>query len=198
MFLHSAARSADILNPGNLAIIPQHINIVRLFLVHKFSIVNRDSDEISAIYIQYARQSSVSTFKKEVNEYCRNLWQRERKQGLMYSSYSGLKVRNSIMKMLVPNPKKVYVKMLRVQMNGFEVREILFRSKKSKTVICPYCRVVDDTAHLLFSCVSYDKHQRSFIKKLENDETLVGLLHCENKDVISALAGFIASINKFL
>ena len=28
MFLHSTARSADILNPGNLAIIPQHINMV--------------------------------------------------------------------------------------------------------------------------------------------------------------------------
>ena len=66
MFLHSTARSADILNPSNLAIIPQHINIVRLFLVHKLSIVNRDPVEIKAMYIQYARQSSVSTFKKEV------------------------------------------------------------------------------------------------------------------------------------
>ena len=46
MFLHSTARSADILNPGNLAIIPQHIIMVRLFLVHKLSIVNRDPDEI--------------------------------------------------------------------------------------------------------------------------------------------------------
>ena len=54
MFLHSTARSADILNPGNLAIIPQHNNILRLFLVHKHSIVNRDPDEIEAIYIQYA------------------------------------------------------------------------------------------------------------------------------------------------
>ena len=51
--------------------------MVRLFLVHKLSIVNRDPDEIKAIYIQYARQSSVSTFKKEVDEYCRHLWQRE-------------------------------------------------------------------------------------------------------------------------
>ena len=78
MFLLSTARSADILNTGNLAIIPQHINPVRLFLVHRLSIVNRDSDEIMAIYIQYARQSSVSTFKKEVDEYCRfNLTKRE-------------------------------------------------------------------------------------------------------------------------
>ena len=89
MFLHSTARSADILNPGNLAIIPQKVNMVRLFLVHKLSIVNRDPDEIKAMYIQYARQSSVSTFKKEVDEYCRHLWQREIKQGLMYSNYSG-------------------------------------------------------------------------------------------------------------
>ena len=68
MFLHSTARSAENLNPVNLAIIPQHYNMVRLFLVHKLSIVNSDPDEIKAIYIQYARQSSVSTFKKEVDE----------------------------------------------------------------------------------------------------------------------------------
>ena len=68
MFLHSTARSADNLKPGNLAIIPQHINMVRLFLVHQLSIVNRDPDEINAIYIHFARQSSVSTFKKEVDE----------------------------------------------------------------------------------------------------------------------------------
>ena len=67
MFLHSTARSADILNPGSLAIIPQHIIMVRLILVHKLSNVNRDPDEIKAIYIQYARHSSVSTFKKEVD-----------------------------------------------------------------------------------------------------------------------------------
>ena len=42
MFLHSTGRIADILNPGNLAIIPQHINMVRFFLVHKLSIVNRN------------------------------------------------------------------------------------------------------------------------------------------------------------
>ena len=54
MFLHSTARSADIMNPANLAIIPQHNNMVRLFLVHKLSIVNRDPDENKAIYIQYA------------------------------------------------------------------------------------------------------------------------------------------------
>ena len=53
----------------------------------------------------------------------------------MYSNYSGLKVRNSIMKMLAPYPRKVSVKTLRVLMNDFEVREVLFRSKKSKTDI---------------------------------------------------------------
>ena len=82
-------------------------------------------------------------------------------------------------------------------MDDFEVREVLFRSKKSKTDICPYCRVVDDTANL-FSCVSYQEHRRSFIKEHQNqniDETLVGLLNCENKHVINALAGFIASID---
>ena len=62
LFLHSTARRADILNRGTLAIIPEHYNMVRLFLVHKLSIVNRDPDEIKAIYIQYARQSSVRTF----------------------------------------------------------------------------------------------------------------------------------------
>ena len=198
MFLHSTARSAEVLNPGNLAIISQQIIIVRLFLVHKLSIVNRDPDEIKAIFIQYARQSSVSTFKKEVDEYCRHLWQREIKQGLMYSNYSGLKVRNIIMKMLAPYPRKVSVKTLRVLMNDFEVRDVLSRSKKSKTDICLYCRVVDDTAHFLFSCVSYQEQRRSFIKELQNqniDETLVGLLNCENKHVINALAGFIASID---
>ena len=55
------ARSADILNPGILAIKSQLI-MVRLVLVHKLSIVNRDPDEIMAIYIQYAIQSSVSSF----------------------------------------------------------------------------------------------------------------------------------------
>ena len=74
MFLHSTARSTDILNPGSLAIIPQHITMVRLFLVHKLTIVNRDPDETKVIYIQYARQSSVSTSKKEVGVYCRHLW----------------------------------------------------------------------------------------------------------------------------
>ena len=68
---------------GYLSIIPQHINMVRIFLVHKLSLVNRDPDEIEAIYIQYARQFSVSTFKKEVDEYCRHLWQRDIKQGLI-------------------------------------------------------------------------------------------------------------------
>ena len=68
MFLHSTPRSADILNPGNLAITPQHIIMVRLFLVHKPSIVNRDREEIEAKYIKYGIQSSVSTFKMEVDE----------------------------------------------------------------------------------------------------------------------------------
>ena len=98
LFLHSTARSADLLNPGSLAFIPQHIVMVRIFLVHKVSIVNRNADGIRAIYIQYARQSSVSTFKKEVDECCRHLWQQEIKRGLMYSNYSGHNVRNSIMK----------------------------------------------------------------------------------------------------
>ena len=139
-----------------------------------------------------------STLKKEVNEYCRHLWQREIKQGLMYSNYSGLKVRNSIMKMLARYPRKISVKTLRVLMNDFEIREVLFRSSKSKTDICPDCRVVDDTAHFLFSCVSYQEHRKSFIKELKKqkfDKTLVSLLNCENKHDISALAGFIASID---
>ena len=198
MFLHTTARSTDILNKANLAVISQHITMVRFFLVHKHSIVNRDPDEIKGIYIQYARQSSVSTFKKEVDEYCRHLWQREIMQCLMYSNYSGLKVGNSFMKMLAPYPRKISVRTLRVLMNDFEVREVLFRSNKSKSEICPHCRVVDDTTHFLFSCVSYQEHRRSFIKELKYqkiDETLVSLLNCENKHVISALAGFIASID---
>ena len=172
--------------------------MVRLFLVHKLSIVNRDPDEFKAIYIQYAKQSSVSTFKKVVDEYCRHLWQREIKQGFMYSNYLGRKVRNSIMELLAPYPRKISVKTLRVLMNDFEVREVLCGSKKSKTDIYPYCKVVDDTARFLFSCVSYQEHRRSFNKELQNrniDETLVGLVNCENKHVIiNALAGFIASI----
>ena len=99
--------------------------------------------------------------------------------------------------MLAPYPRKVSVETLRVLMDDFEVREVFFRSKKSKFDICPHCRVVDDTAHL-FSCVSYQEHRRSFITELLNqniDETLVGLLNCENKLVRNALAGFIASIN---
>ena len=103
--------------------------------------------------------------------------------------------------MLAPYPRKVSVRTLRVLMNDFEVRGVLFRSKKSKTDICPYCRVVDDTAHFLFFCVSYQDNRRSFINELKNqniDETLVGWLNGENKHVISALAGFIASIDLFL
>ena len=103
------------------------------------------------------------------------------------------------MKMLAPYPRKVSVKTLRVLMNEFEVREVLFRSKKSKTDICPYCKVVDDTAHFVFSCVSYQEHGKSFIiEQNQNiDETLVGLLNCENKHVINALAGVNASIDYF-
>ena len=74
----------------------------------------------------------------------------------MHSNYSGLKVREIIMEMLAPYSKKISVKTLRVVMKDFEVREVLFRSNKSKTDICPYCRVVDDTAQFLFSCVSYE------------------------------------------
>ena len=99
------------------------------------------------------------------------------------------------MKMLAPYLRKISVKTLRVLMNDFEVCEVSFRSNKSKTDICPYCRVVDDTAHLLFSCVSYQEHRRSFVKELEGqkiDETLISLLNCENKQGISPLAGFIA------
>ena len=201
MFLHPTARSADFLNPGNLAIMTQHFVVVRLFLVHKLSIENRDPDEIKAIYIQYARQSSVSTFKKEVDEYCMHSWQREIKQCLMYSTYSRLKIRNSITKMLAQYPKKISVKTLRVLMIDLEVREVLFRSSKSKTVICPICRVVDVTAHLLYCSVSYQEHRRSFIKVLKNQKngkTLVSLLNCENKHAIRALAGFVASIEQFL
>ena len=103
------------------------------------------------------------------------------------------------MKMLAPYLRKISVKTLRVLMNDFEVREVLFRSNKSKIDFCPYCRVVDDFAPFLLSCVSYQEHRRSFIKELENflknDETLVILLNCENKHVISALAGFIASLD---
>ena len=120
------------------------------------SFVNRDPDEIKAIYIQYDKQSSVSTSsRKEVDEFRRHLWQREIKRGLMYLNYSGFKVRNSNMKMLAPYPRKISVKTLRVLMKDFEVREVLCRSKKSKTDIFPYCRVVDDTAHYLFCYVSY-------------------------------------------
>ena len=53
----------------------------------------------------------------------------------------------------------------------------------------PLWRVVDDTAHFLFSCVSYQEHRKSFIRELKNqkiDETLVGLLNCENEHVRSA------------
>ena len=92
-------------------------------------------------------------------------------------------------------PRKVSIKTVRVLMNDFEV---LFRSNKSKTDICLYCKVVDDTAHFLFSCLSYQEHRSSFIEELKNrklGETLVSLLNIENKHVISSLAGFIANLN---
>ena len=108
----------------------------------------------------------------------------------MYSIYSGPKVRNSIMKIVAPYPRKISVKMLRVLLKDFEEREVLFGSNKSKTDIFPYCRVVNDTTNFLFSCVSYQEHRRSFIEELRNqkvDETLVSLLNCEKKHVISWL-----------
>ena len=97
--------------------------MVRVFLVHKLSIENRDPVKIKAINIQYARQLSVSTSTKEVDEYCRHLWEREIKQGLMYSNYSVLEVRNSIMRVLSPYPRKISVETLRVLMNDSEVRD---------------------------------------------------------------------------
>ena len=50
MFLHSIARSADYLNPSNLAVTLHHYTLATSFLVHTFSIVNRDPDDIEAIY----------------------------------------------------------------------------------------------------------------------------------------------------
>ena len=70
--------------------------------------------------------------------------------------------------MLAPYLRKISVKTLRVLMNDFEVREVLFRSNKNKTDFCPYCRVVDDFATFLLSSVSYQEHRRSFIKELRN------------------------------
>ena len=61
------------------------------------------------------------------------------------------------MKMIAPYPRKVSVKTLRVLMNDFEVREVLFGSKKSKTDICHHCRVFDETAHFFFP-VSHTKN----------------------------------------
>ena len=56
----------------------------------------------------------------------------------MYSNYPGLKVRNSIMKMPAPYPRENSVETLRVLLNDFDVREVLFSSIKSKTDICPF------------------------------------------------------------
>ena len=89
------------------------------------------------------------------------------------------------MKMREPYPRKVSVETLRILINDFGVREVLFRSKKSKTDNCPFCRVVDDTAHFLFSRVSYQEHRRNFID-LQNqniEETLVGLLNAKTSMV---------------
>ena len=72
-------------------------------------------------------------------------------------------------------------------MNDFEVREVLFRNNKSKTDICPYCRVVDDTAQFLFSCVSYGNRtfrQRRFGKKIE---TFRQVFHAETSRIILVL-----------
>ena len=48
-----------------------------------------------------------------------------------------------MMKMLAPYPSKISVETLRVLTNDFEVREVLFRSNKSKIDICPNCTVVN-------------------------------------------------------
>ena len=110
---------------------------MRLFLVHKLSTVSRDPDKIKAIYIQYARQSSVSSSKKEVDEYCRHLWQREKKQGLMYSKYSGPKVRKSIKKMLAPYPRKTSVKTLRVLMTDLKYAKYYSEVMRAKPILVP-------------------------------------------------------------
>ena len=75
------------------------------------------------------------------------------------------------MEMLAPYPRKVSVKTLRVLMNDFEVREVLFRSKKSKTDIYPYCRVVNDTAHFYFP-VSHTKNTEGVSLRSFKIETL--------------------------
>ena len=77
IILHSTARIADILNSGNLAIILQHINMVRLFLVLKLSIVNRDPDEIKAIYIQWEQDVSAKTFRQKKFETVRHFFHAE-------------------------------------------------------------------------------------------------------------------------
>ena len=72
--------------------------------------------------------------------------------------------------MLASYPRQIFVKTLRVLLNDFEVREVLFRINTNETGICPYCRVVDDTAHFLFSCVSYQEHRGCFIEELKNQK----------------------------
>ena len=69
--------------------------------------------------------------------------------------------------MLPPYPRKISVKTLRVLINDSEVGEVLFRSNKSKIDICSFCRVVDDTTHFLFSCVSYQEHRRASLGSLK-------------------------------
>ena len=76
--------------------------------------------------------------------------------------------------------------------------EMVEENLKEQNRCLPYCRVVDDTAQFLFSYVSYQEHQKSFIKELQSqniDETLVGLLNCENKHVINALAALLQASN---
>ena len=186
------ARNANTLNPDSLAIVPSShwYNEVNHWYTN-LQFINRDPEEIKVMYMKPAKQVNVNSLKKEVDEYCRHLWQQEVNQGLMYSNYSGLKVKSSIMKMLAPYPRKVSFKTLRVLMNDFEVGEVLFGSGKIKTDICPHCKTVDDTAHFLFSCVLHQENRMNFIKELKSqqiDENLVSLLNCENMQVIVTLS----------
>ena len=75
----------------------------------------------------------------------------------MYSNYSGLKERNSIMKMLAKYPRKVSVKTLRVLMNDFEAREVLFRSKRAKPNIVPIVEF-SMILHISYFPVSHTKN----------------------------------------
>ena len=69
--------------------------------------------------------------------------------------------------------------------------------KRAKPIFVPIVEL-SMILHISYFPVSHQEQRRSFIKELQNqniDETLVGLLNCENKHVINALAGFIASID---